>query len=124
MLSLFIVVALESVSNAVQLNPKALPTALACSVPFRDAKVVKAVAAELPDSEVSIVREGAYETLLLVKLDAIGKPTAIRVARSSGRLALDRAAEAAAKASTYSPKVVRCRAVDTEVVWVSHFGDP
>jgi len=79
-----------------------------CSTPFRDARLLKAV----PPSYPQIAGRAGARGAVLVNVTVVpnGRPTA-RIAKSSGNLALDGSTLAAARRSTYLPKLVNCKAV-------------
>lgn len=85
------------------------PPAPACSDPNVEAKTLVAVSPEqsTTDSYVS----GNVTAMIKVDLDDTGRVTAVSVYQSTGSMELDRAALAAARASSYAPETRDCRPV-------------
>jgi TonB family protein len=89
--------------NAVA-TASAVPPRPACSVPNAPARTISAAMPQTPDGV-----EGLPATAeVQVTLDAAGRVTDLRIYRSAYNQQLDRAAIAAAKASTYAPALVDC----------------
>ncbi|HTV74705.1 MAG TPA: TonB family protein [Candidatus Acidoferrales bacterium] len=89
--------------------PTPAPTGPSCSEPHVGASTKNTVQPEYPE----IAREqGAVGTTeVQVTLDERGGVVAVAVAQSSGNKALDEAALAAARASTFSPEIDDCQPV-------------
>lgn len=85
------------------------PTVAACKVPTADAHVTNAVEPDYP--EVARQQGATGRAEIKVTLTATGAVGEVAVFKSSGNAALDLAAETAAKASTYAPQIVDCKAV-------------
>jgi TonB family protein len=82
----------------------AMPPRPACSVPNAPAHTLSAAMPQTPDGV-----EGLPATAeVQVTLDTTGRVTDLRIYRSAYNQQLDRAAIAAAKASTYAPALVDC----------------
>lgn len=82
----------------------AKPPRPACSAPDTPARTISAAMPQTPDGA-----EGLPATAeVQVTLDAAGRVTDLRIYRSAYDQQLDRAAIAAAKASTYAPALVDC----------------
>lgn len=64
---------------------------------------------------------GAQEVLIMVSLDASGSVAAASIYKSSGRPDFDRAAIAAARASTYLPKMKNCKGVPGQYMFRADF---
>jgi len=91
----------------------------ACPVPFSDAKVVHAWEPNYPDSA---RKENATGTVLvLVTIGDSGAVTDASICRSSGNVALDSAARAAALSSTYTPAAFACRSRGGSYLFSAHF---
>jgi periplasmic protein TonB len=83
----------------------------ACKTPYQDATVVQQAQPEYPDS----ARElglGTVTVAVTVTLSPTGALENASVSQSAGNMALDQAALAAARQSTYAPKIVNCEGVD------------
>lgn len=82
----------------------------ACSNPNTNAIAVKPVPPDYPDSAVRLGL-GPVTTLALVTVGIDGKPTDIRIYKSSGNADVDAATITAAQKSTYRPRVIDCKPV-------------
>jgi TonB family protein len=106
-------------------DPNALATASAapprpaCSVPNAPARTISAAMPQTPDGV-----EGLPATAeVQVTLDAAGRVTDLRIYRSAYNQQLDRAAIAAAKASTYAPALVDCLPAGGTYLFTVEFQD-
>jgi TonB family protein len=84
--------------------------AQACRNPYQDATVIRPAPPVYPDS----ARElglGIVSAKVIVTLSPTGSVIGIKIAQSTGNMALDHAALVAARQSTYSPKIVNCEPV-------------
>lgn len=82
----------------------------ACKTPYQDATVVQQAQPEYPDS----AREqglGEVQVAVRVTIGPSGSLVNAAISQSAGNMALDQAALAAARQSTYAPKIVNCEAV-------------
>jgi protein TonB len=80
----------------------------ACKTPFQDATVVQQAQPEYPDS----AREqglGEVQVAVRVTIGPSGSLVNATISQSAGNMALDQAALAAARQSTYAPKIVNCQ---------------
>jgi|SRR5579884_765453 len=83
----------------------------ACKVPYQDAQAVNAVTPEYPDS----AREqglGEVQVTVVVTISPTGQLVNATMGQGSGNMAMDQAALAAARQSTYAPKIVNCQPVE------------
>jgi TonB family protein len=79
-----------------------------CYTPYQDATVVQQAPALFPSAA---RRRRTTIVILRVTIGPTGKMLSARIEQSSFDVALDQAALAAARASTYAPKVVNCQPV-------------
>jgi protein TonB len=82
----------------------------ACKTPYQDATVVQQAQPEYPDS----AREqglGEVQVAVKVTIGPSGSLVNAAISQSAGNMALDQAALAAARQSTYAPKIVNCEPV-------------
>jgi protein TonB len=82
----------------------------ACKTPYQDATVVQQAQPEYPDQ----AREqglGEVQVAVRVTIGPSGSLVNAAIAQSAGNMALDQAALAAARQSTYAPKIVNCEPV-------------
>ena len=104
--------------NAVA-TASAAPPRPACSVPNAPARTISAAMPQTPDGV-----EGLPATAeVQVTLDAAGRVTDLRIYRSAYNQQLDRAAIAAAKASTYAPALVDCLPAGGTYLFTVEFQD-
>jgi TonB family protein len=104
--------------NAVA-TASAPPPRPACSVPNAPARTISAAMPQTPDGV-----EGLPATAeVQVTLDAAGRVTDLRIYRSAYNQQLDRAAIAAAKASTYAPALVDCLPAGGTYLFTVEFQD-
>lgn len=89
--------------------------ASSCATANRQPRVVHHATAPYPDSA-RVLGLGNEHVEVLVTLSPTGSVTAERIARSSGDLAIDQAALQAARKSTYSPEVVNCQPVRSDLI--------
>jgi protein TonB len=90
-------------------TPQPTPTPPRCSQPHKDATTTRPVEPDYPDMA---RQQGAVGTTQVkVSLSATGSVIDATVYKGSGNQFLDRAAIAAAKASSYSPEVEDCQRV-------------
>jgi TonB family protein len=80
------------------------PARPACSAPDVPAHTISAAMPQTPDGVAGLPATAAVQ----VTLDATGRITDVRIYQSAGDPQLDRAATAAARASTYAPSIVDC----------------
>lgn len=92
--------------NAADGTP-APPPRPVCSTPDAPARALSAAMPETPDDATGLPATAEVR----VTLDAQGHVTATEIYRSTGQLALDRAALSAARNSTYAPALAACQAV-------------
>lgn len=93
-----------------------------CAVPYRDAVATNKVPPDYPE----MAREqnlGVVTVLVKVTVGATGALTAATVQQSSGNSSIDSAAVAAARASSYSAKIVNCLPVAGDYGFTAEF-DP
>ncbi|MFN2528916.1 MAG: energy transducer TonB [Candidatus Baltobacteraceae bacterium] len=92
----------------------------ACHTPDREATVINQVTPEYPESlrEQNADKKAplTLEVLVLVSLSASATITAESVSQASGFPEVDRAALRAANASSYSPRVVNCKPVESQFI--------
>lgn len=82
----------------------------ACKTPYQDATVVNQVTPEYPDA----AREqglGEVQVAVEVTIGPSGNLVDAKIAQSGNNMQMDQAALAAARQSTYAPKVVNCQPV-------------
>lgn len=94
----------------------------ACKTPYQDATVVQQSQPDYPDS----ARElglGTVTVSIEVTIAPSGSLETATVSQSSNNAALDNAAVAAAKQSTYAPKIVNCTPVEGQYLFKVTF-DP
>jgi TonB family protein len=92
-----------------QVTPSPSPTA--ASLCYQDAHVIKAVVPNTEGlSQETLMQPLATEMQVTVASD--GSVKGVSISKSSGHLDFDMAAIRAAKQSTYSPKLVDCKAVE------------
>jgi TonB family protein len=91
----------------------------ACAIPNADARVVDKVSPEYPDS--ARMNGAVGEVDVKVSLSPTGAILHASVYKSSGNAALDFAALAAAKASSYAPEVAECRNVGGDYLFHAEF---
>jgi TonB family protein len=90
--------------------PPATPTPPRCALPHKDATTTRPVEPDYPDLA---RQQGAVGTVQVkIVLNSTGGVTNATVYKSSGNALLDRAAVAAARASSYSPEVEDCAPVN------------
>lgn len=80
----------------------------ACKTPYQDATVVDQAQPEYPDA----ARElglGEVQVAVTVTIGPSGNLIDAKIAQSAGNMSLDQAALAAARQSTYAPKIVDCQ---------------
>ncbi|MEO6913881.1 MAG: TonB family protein [Candidatus Baltobacteraceae bacterium] len=102
--------------------PPAPTPAARCAVPYRDAVATNKVPPDYPE----MAREqnlGVVTVLVKVTVGASGSLTNATVQQSSGNSSIDNAAVAAARASSYSPKIVNCLPVAGDYGFTAEF-DP
>jgi protein TonB len=88
----------------------------ACKTPFQDATVVQQAQPDYPDS----ARElglGEVQVAVQVTIGPTGSLVDAKIAQSANNMALDQAALAAARQSTYAPKIVNCQAVQGDYLF-------
>ena len=88
----------------------------ACKTPYQDATVVQQAQPEYPDS----AREqglGEVQVAVKVTIGPSGSLVNATISQSAGNMALDQAALAAARQSTYAPKIVNCEAVEGDYLF-------
>jgi TonB family protein len=105
-------------------DPKSVATASAaprpaCSVPNAPARTISAAMPQTPDGVEGLPATAEVE----VTLDAAGRVTDLRIYRSAYNQQLDRAAIAAAKASTYAPALVDCLPAGGTYLFTVEFQD-
>lgn len=103
---------------------QALPTSLPspsvsstpCRAPDKEAGLLTLGDDNYPD-DVRRYGYGAVSIPVVVTVGPDGKPLKILIAKSSGVLALDRAAITQARTSQFSPKIVSCKPVTAEYLF-------
>ncbi len=93
-----------------------------CAIPMRDAVATNKVPPDYPE----LAREqnlGVVTVLVKVTVGASGALSAATIQQSSGNSSIDNAAIAAAKASSYSPKIENCLPVSGDYGFTAEF-DP
>lgn len=80
----------------------------ACKTPYQDATVVEQAQAEYPDSARDLGL-GEVQVYVTVTVGPTGNLLDAKVTRSANNMSLDNAALAAARQSTYAPKIVDCQ---------------
>ena len=101
-------------------DSKASPQPM-CSDPNSDARVIKVVAPDVPDSAVGF--QASLVTLVLVTVGKDGTVSDASVYKSSGRNDLDAATIEAARKSAYAPKIENCAATDGYYLYRAIFND-
>jgi len=81
-----------------------------CSIPDKDVTVAREVDPAYPDSALDL-RLGYLVVLVDVTVEPDGHVSKTLVTKSSNNMAVDQAAVKAARATTYSPKIVGCQAM-------------
>ncbi len=104
--------------NAVA-TASAAPPRPACSVPNAPARTISAAMPQTPDGVEGLPAAAEVQ----VTLDAAGRVTDLRIYRSAYNQQLDRAAIAAAKASTYAPALVDCLPAGGTYLFTVEFQD-
>jgi protein TonB len=94
----------------------------ACKTPYMDATVVNQAQPEYPDSARDLGL-GEVQVAVEVTISPTGSLVGTKIAQSGGNMALDNAALAAARQSTYSPKIVNCQPVQGDYLFKVTF-DP
>lgn len=102
---------------ALATSPAATPTPGRCN---QDAAATNAVEPEFPQALVGKL-SGRVVVMVTVNIDAAGKVASTHVARSSGIPRLDAAVVEAAARSTYSAKIVDCKAVAGSYTFATQF---
>jgi protein TonB len=82
----------------------------ACKVPFQDAQATNAVTPDYPE-EAREAGMGEAQATVVVTISPSGSLVSATIGQSTGNTAMDNAAVAAARQSTYAPKIVDCQAV-------------
>jgi protein TonB len=82
----------------------------ACATPYQDATVVQQAQADYPD-QARDLGLGEVQVAVQVTIGPTGNLVDATIAQSGGNMSLDRAAIAAARQSTYAPKIVNCQPV-------------
>jgi len=80
----------------------------ACKTPYQDATVVNQAQPEYPDAARDLGL-GEVQVAIEVTIGPDGGLVGTKVAQSGGNMSLDQAALAAARQSTYAPKIVNCQ---------------
>ena len=94
----------------------------ACRNPYQDATVVQQAQADYPESARDLGM-GEVTVQVQVTIAPSGALIGTRIFQSGGNMAFDRAAMAAARESSYSPKVVNCEPVTGDYIFKVTF-DP
>ncbi|MGA7569605.1 MAG: TonB family protein [Candidatus Aquilonibacter sp.] len=81
-----------------------------CSIPDKDVTIAQAATPGYPDSAKDLGL-GYLVVLVEVTVQPDGQVTKALVQQSSQNFAVDQAAVKAARATTYSPKIVGCQAI-------------
>lgn len=80
----------------------------ACKTPYQDATVVEQAQPEYPDSARDLGL-GEVQVAVTVTIGPSGNLIDAKISQSANNMALDQAALAAARQSTYAPKIVDCQ---------------
>jgi protein TonB len=80
----------------------------ACKTPYQDATVVNQAQPEYPDAARDLGL-GEVQVAVTVTIGPSGNLIDAKVTQSAGNMSLDNAALAAARQSTYAPKIVNCQ---------------
>jgi protein TonB len=80
----------------------------ACKTPYQDATVVNQAQPEYPDAARDLGL-GEVQVAVTVTIGPDGNLIDAKVSQSAGNMSLDQAALAAARQSTYAPKIVNCQ---------------
>jgi TonB family protein len=81
-----------------------------------DATVVNQAQPEYPDAARDLGL-GEVQVAVQVTIAPSGQLVGTKIAQSAGNMSLDNAAVAAARQSTYSPKIVNCQAVQGDYLF-------
>jgi TonB family protein len=95
-----------------------MPNAPSCTTPNRDVTVVNAVAPDLNGLETHVT--GPTSVTVRVSIEPSGRVSGVDVVNSSGDRLLDDAVIRAARASTYAPRYVDCKAVAGEYTFLTN----
>ncbi len=95
--------------NPVNTAPAGTPKP-ACKTPYQDATVVNQAQPEYPDSARDLGL-GEVQVAVTVTIAPDGSLQSATISQSAGNMALDQAALAAARQSTYAPKIVNCQPI-------------
>ncbi len=90
----------------------------ACAIPNADVTVTYPAPPELPKG---LKLDGVVTGSSRVTVGPTGKVVSARIQRSSGNAAVDQTILKAAKSSTYSPKIVDCKAVQGTYLFFAQF---
>ena len=88
----------------------------ACKTPYQDATVVNQVTPEYPD-QARDLGLGEVQVAVEVTISPSGSLVDAKIAQSANNMSMDQAAIAAAKQSTYAPKVVNCQPVQGDYLF-------
>lgn len=80
----------------------------ACKTPYQDATVVNQAQPEYPDAARDLGL-GEVQVAVTVTIGPEGNLVDAKISQSAGNMSLDQAALAAARQSTYAPKIVNCQ---------------
>jgi|SRR5579884_843791 len=97
-------------------GPPASTPKPACKTPYQDATVVQQATAEYPEN----ARElglGEVQVAVQVTIGPSGNLVNAKIAQSANNMSLDNAALAAARQSTYAPKIVDCQPVQGDYLF-------
>jgi TonB family protein len=93
--------------------------AAACAKPNVDAKVIEPVEPQMPHG----LKAGG-SVILAVTIAPSGSVTGLSLRKSSGNAQIDRSVAEAALHSTYSPKLVDCKAITGSYLFRADFAGP
>lgn len=97
-----------------------LPMPTFCETPFREVEAVLPVTPEYPE-QAKEAGLGAVTVVVQVSVDATGAVTDTKVTQSSSNMALDRAAQSAARQTQYRPKLINCMPVAGTYKFIATF---
>lgn len=92
-----------------------------CATPEAEAQVISAPAALPYPQSARALDVGPVSVLVEVRVEADGSVGSAAIYKSSGNVAIDSVAYRAAKAATYSPKIVRCQPVAADYLFRAEF---
>lgn len=120
----FATFALGALMAAADASASASPAATpACRIPFMDVELSQRVSPRYPEN--ARLHPGSVAVVLvLLTVDPTGAVLRASVSHSSGDVFVDEAAIAAARTSTYRPKIVDCEAAAGTYIFRADFKVP